>query len=254
MVVKHESEWFGGSGHQKWTAFFQDYGTLRIDFAKKWLDDMEWMSQVAPFTSDQSVWHMHPVVFLDALRKKKTGWVHSPFADLLASVESKNDYTAYNRTWPHPNPIHSEAHYNTHLTSMTLNEVMKAQAHYDMFATGRYQIIPEALEDAVKTLRLNIDALYNEMIQDKIFEEYLIKVKRKTNMEYLEGDGNVDEAIYAWAMEFSSAGVRKRKAISKGRGAHNEGVSYYSGDGLNRANLMPDEMIEVLKESKNEKN
>jgi len=67
MVVKHESEWYGGSGHQKWTAFFQDYDTLRIDFAKKWLDDMEWMSQVAPFTAGQAVWHMHPVVFLDAI-------------------------------------------------------------------------------------------------------------------------------------------------------------------------------------------
>ncbi|MGK4939489.1 hypothetical protein ACPRDT_14020, partial [Erwinia amylovora] len=67
MVVKHESEWFGGSGHQKWTAFFQDCDTLRIDIAKKWLDDMEWMSRVEPFTSGKAVWHMHPVMFSDAL-------------------------------------------------------------------------------------------------------------------------------------------------------------------------------------------
>ncbi|MFB5171470.1 hypothetical protein AAIO65_02350 [Erwinia amylovora] len=68
MVVKHESEWFGGSGHQKWTAFFQDCDTLRIDIAKKWLDDMEWMSRVEPFTSGKAVWHMHPVMFLDYLK------------------------------------------------------------------------------------------------------------------------------------------------------------------------------------------
>jgi len=67
MIVKHESEWFGGSGHQKWTTFFQDYDTLRIDIAKKWLDDVEWMSKVEPFTSGGAVWHMHPVAFLDAL-------------------------------------------------------------------------------------------------------------------------------------------------------------------------------------------
>ncbi|MGO2441562.1 MAG: glycoside hydrolase family 19 protein [Serratia proteamaculans] len=67
MVVKHESEWFGGSGHQKWTAFFQDYDTLRIDIAKQWLDDMEWMSLVEPFTAGKAVWHMHPVMFLDAI-------------------------------------------------------------------------------------------------------------------------------------------------------------------------------------------
>lgn len=67
MIVKHQSEWFGGSSHQKWTAFFQDYDVLRIGFAKKWLDDMEWMSKVEPFTSGKAVWHMHPVMFLSAL-------------------------------------------------------------------------------------------------------------------------------------------------------------------------------------------
>ncbi|WP_242514481.1 hypothetical protein [Enterobacter cloacae] len=71
MIVKHQSEWFGGSSHQKWTAFFQDYDVLRIGFAKKWLDDMEWMSKVEPFTSGKAVWHMHPVAFLDALGDPK---------------------------------------------------------------------------------------------------------------------------------------------------------------------------------------
>ncbi|CCP01868.1 hypothetical protein BN439_0779 [Erwinia amylovora Ea644] len=73
MIVKHESKWFGGSGHQKWTAFFQDCDTLRIDIAKKWLDDMEWMSRVEPFTSGKAVWHMHPVMFLDAIGANDEG-------------------------------------------------------------------------------------------------------------------------------------------------------------------------------------
>lgn len=71
MIVKHESEWFGGSGHQKWAAFFQDYDSLRIYIAKKWLDDMEWMSQVEPFTAGKAIWHMHPVMFLDAIGAKR---------------------------------------------------------------------------------------------------------------------------------------------------------------------------------------
>ncbi|CCP05883.1 hypothetical protein BN440_0832 [Erwinia amylovora MR1] len=75
MIVKHESEWFGGSGHQKWTAFFQDCDTLRIDIAKKWLDDMEWMSRVEPFTSGKAVWHMHPVMFLDAIKTVDSGFI-----------------------------------------------------------------------------------------------------------------------------------------------------------------------------------
>lgn len=68
LVVKHESEWFGGSAHHKWTTFFQNYDVLRVKYAKKWLDDCEWMSQVPAFSSGAAVWHMHPVVFLDAIK------------------------------------------------------------------------------------------------------------------------------------------------------------------------------------------
>lgn len=40
--------------------------------------------------------------------------------------------------------------------------------------------------------------------------------------------------------------------IHKRRYASAEGVSYYSGDGINHAHIMPDDMVRVLKESKNE--
>ncbi|TLI77725.1 hypothetical protein FEK41_22945 [Escherichia sp. E4694] len=174
-----------------------------------------------------SLWHMHPIKFLAALEvKSSTGWAHSPFADLLGHVESKNDYTAYNKTYPHPNPTHSETHYKTNLTSMTISQVMSAQFRFDMFATGRFQIIPSTLRSAVEELNLDVNSLYDESMQDKIFEEYLIKIKRKPIIEYLEGNGSVEDAIYAWAQEFASGGVRKGKTISKGRTAHNEGVSY----------------------------
>ncbi|WP_417315510.1 TIGR02594 family protein [Enterobacter sp.] len=68
LLVKHESEWFGGSSHPKWIKFFETFDPLRKDFAKKWLDDMEWMSQVKPFVSGGAVWHMHPIMFLSALK------------------------------------------------------------------------------------------------------------------------------------------------------------------------------------------
>lgn len=67
LTVKHESEWFGDSDHAKWKKFFETYDPLRKAFVKKWLDNMEWMSQVEPFTSGKAVWHMHPVMFLDAV-------------------------------------------------------------------------------------------------------------------------------------------------------------------------------------------
>ncbi len=67
MVVKHDSEWFGGSQHHKWAVYLQNYDRLRLDYTRKWMDDMEWMSHVAPFNEDKPVWHMHPVMFLGAI-------------------------------------------------------------------------------------------------------------------------------------------------------------------------------------------
>jgi predicted chitinase len=67
LVVKHDSEWFGGSSHQRWTVFFQNYDRLRMAYARQWLDDCEWMSQVEAFKSGEPVWHMHPVMFLGAI-------------------------------------------------------------------------------------------------------------------------------------------------------------------------------------------
>ncbi len=70
LVVKHDSEWFGGSTHHRWSVFFQHYDQLRIAYAKQWLDDCEWMSQVDAFKGGKPVWHMHPVMFLGALKDK----------------------------------------------------------------------------------------------------------------------------------------------------------------------------------------
>ncbi len=158
---------------------------------------------------------------------------------------------------------------------MSISEVMQAQKNRDMFATGRFQIIPSTLQDAVNKLKLDTSKIYNEEMQDKIFEEYIIKIKRPSFINYLEGDGDVEDAIYDWAKEFASAGVRKGKSISpekihvsdeQGRPIYEngkkkyilvprvaqlEGGSYYSGDGFNKAHILPDEMVRALEESKN---
>ncbi|CNI95935.1 hypothetical protein [Yersinia vastinensis] len=274
LIVKHDSEWFGGSSHHRWSVFFQNYDPLRIAYAKQWLDHMEWMSKVDAFNSGAPVWHFHPVMFLNAIcESKKNGWAHSKFADFLGQVESKNDYTAYNVH------ITYAAHYKTSLTGMTIKEVMDSQADATsngLFATGRFQIVPNTLKEAVTRLNLDVNALYDEVMQDKIFEDYLIKLKRPAIINYLEGSGSVEDAIYDWSKEFASAGVRKGKEISpskteyeknpdgsfkKDKKGHNirkkrfaqvEGVSYYSGDGINKAHIKPADMVRVLEDSKNE--
>ena len=73
MVVKHDSEWFGGSSHHRWRTFLKQLDPLCISYVRQWFDDMEWMSKVDEFSSGEPVWHMHPVVFLNALGESEDG-------------------------------------------------------------------------------------------------------------------------------------------------------------------------------------
>lgn len=100
-------------------------------------------------------------------------------------------------------------------------------------------------------------------MQDKIFDEYLIKVKRPKIIAYLEGSGSVEDAMYSAAQEWASIGLEKGKPISdkvmkdkKGKVISRikryakGGESYYAGDGLNRAHITPEQIKNALTNSK----
>ncbi len=177
---------------------------------------------------------------------KSINWADSNFGLLLGSVESKNDYSAYNRT-----KGGLKSFYKTDLDKITVREVQAMQASREVFAVGRFQLIPTTLKEAVSILAISPESTFDKSIQDQIFNEYLIRVKRPQIVAYLESNGSVEDAMYAWAKEFASAGVEKGRTISKGRIAVG-GESYYSGDGLNKAHISPEKMKEVLVKSKQE--
>lgn len=52
--------------------------------------------------------------------------------------------------------------------NMTVGQVMAAQARGEMFATGRYQIIPETLKGAVSAMGLKGNEKYDQALQDRI--------------------------------------------------------------------------------------
>ncbi|TXZ99650.1 peptidoglycan-binding domain-containing protein, partial [Vibrio cholerae] len=174
-------------------------------------------------------------------------WADSKFGILLGSVESKNDYSAYNKT-----KGGLKSFYRTNLDKMTIVEVLKKQESRDIFAAGRFQLIPDTLKDAINKLSIDTSLVFDKNIQDKIFNEYLIRVKRPEISEFLESTGSVEDAMYAWAKEFASAAVEKGRPISKKRIAIG-GESYYSGDGLNKAHLSIDEMRKVLIQTKQDR-
>ncbi|MGS3392903.1 chitinase [Citrobacter freundii complex sp. CFNIH9] len=70
LVIKHHSEWYGGRSTGRWEGFYKDLDTDEVAYCEKWQTDLEWMSGVSPFNTDEPVWHFHPIVFLEAIKGK----------------------------------------------------------------------------------------------------------------------------------------------------------------------------------------
>lgn len=194
----------------------------------------------------------------NTFKSKKYKWAHSEFGNLIAMKESSDNYNICNKTKGGYQLIN-----NVKVVELTIEEVQKKQKDRDLFAVGRYQLIPNTLNDAVDKLTLDIDQKLDEEMQDKIFDEYLITVKRPNIIAYLENDGSVEDAMYASAMEWASIGVQKGKRISDKLVKNDNkitktiryaegGESYYAGDGLNKAHITPEQIKTTLINSKNE--
>ena len=139
---------------------------------------------------------------------------------LVTKGESKtyNDYNFYNVTGLKSNVAGSGSKYpliNRPLTTYTVGQVksMQAQARYgangQLWATGRYQIIPSTLIYLQRYTGISDSALYNKVTQDRLANA-LIATKPALN-NYLTGKvadttANLQAAALAVAQIWSSVG------------------------------------------------
>lgn len=125
------------------------------------------------------------------------------------------------------------------LASMTLADVMAAQRRGDFNAAGRYQITRDTIAGAAKTLGLTGAEKFDKALQDRIFSDYLIAIKRKPLGDYLSGRSNdVNAAALAAAQEWASVEDPRT------------GRSFYDGVGNNRASISAAQVTEALKASR----
>lgn len=72
LVVKHDSDWHSSAEDPRWSVFFKD--RYIINQMKQinggFLETTRWMDKVPPFTEHKSVWHFHPLEFLELLNPK----------------------------------------------------------------------------------------------------------------------------------------------------------------------------------------
>lgn len=171
----------------------------------------------------------------------------SSLAALLTRGESRaaNPYNVVNRGAAHGYAAGTEP-----LEQMTIGQVMAAQNAHVFNAAGRYQIIRDTLLDAYRALHLNGSELFDRNLQDRIFNEYLIGIKRRKIADYLSGRSNdLQGAVYAASQEWASVGVPRGLTTQSGAIA-NGLTTFYDKKGKNKASISPEDMAATLQQER----
>jgi hypothetical protein len=142
------------------------------------------------------------------------------------------------------------------LSQYTIGDVRSFQSRSrdnvgQLWATGRYQIIPDTLKGLISKAGLDESQPYNQENQDKLAMQLLIN--RSSIRKYLKGEvpdtqQNLEAAALSMAQIWSSVGVPYAMQGSKKRIQKNE--SYYSGGG-DKATVKTEDVQKALRELKN---
>ncbi|ENA9698530.1 peptidoglycan DD-metalloendopeptidase family protein [Salmonella enterica subsp. enterica] len=101
IIVKHPSEWYFKPDHVIWKIFL-DKLLPDAPFWKSWsevvIGQLSWMQDAEKkgLTLGPSLWHMHPVMFLDAIRKNKEKQIIFP---LMVKPENEPGYLYSEYDW-----------------------------------------------------------------------------------------------------------------------------------------------------------
>ncbi len=150
--------------------------------------------------------------------------------DTIAQAESRSNYNAY---FGNPNNTKVE------FTSMTVGEVLGWQEKFvqqgnPSSAVGRYQFIDSTLKGLVKETDTSEAEIFDKELQDKLAFELL---ERRGIREYV--DEKINRETFAHNLSKEWAGLPKVFG-------DNPEQSYYAGDGLNKAQVNIDEVLEAI--------
>jgi hypothetical protein len=171
-----------------------------------------------------------------------------PIRDLVAIVESRGDYNAYN------NGIAGSKGTGNYIPSqMTVSQIKSAQAKTGndrIFAVGKYQLIPKTFDTMVKTLGFSDSTVFNAENQEKAGEWLILKGAGYRNglINYfktgsLGKEKDLQNAITDLALEFASFpsyyGVTTSQAASRVNPiGYNSKTALYGGSAGNAASAV----------------
>ena len=131
-------------------------------------------------------------------------------------------------------------------SQMTVGEIMRRQDlprndPQRLFAVGKFQIIPDTMEETVRALGIDRNARFTPQLQERMFHDYLVDEKRPAVRAYItapDGQGTPalqQRAQLALAQEFASVADPRT------------GRSYYDGDsGGNASSITPRQSADAL--------
>ena len=127
-----------------------------------------------------------------------------PLGDLIGSAEGgKAGYDAFNRGTGASGGA-------AKISTMTIGEIVAAQAlpqddPNKLMAVGKYMLISATLKEAVQKLSIDPSETFGPELQERIFRNYLIAIKRPQVKAYITGQSDdLTAAQLALAMEFPS--------------------------------------------------
>lgn len=130
-------------------------------------------------------------------------------------------------------------------TDMTINDVRSWQDRFvasgkPSSAVGKYQIIRGTLDSLVRELKLTGEEKFDGPMQERMFEALL---KRRGLEKFRAGSISKEQFAYKLSQEWASLPIPSNDfKDAKGRTGR-VGASYYSGGGLNKSHISPEEVF-----------
>lgn len=157
---------------------------------------------------------------------------YRPLLELIAHAESTDNYNAY-----FGNPRNTEIDF----TTMSIDEVLQWQKEFvaagnASSAVGRYQIINTTLAELVDELNIHRSRKFDSETQDTLA---IALLERRGSERYVNRELTPEQFAANLAMEWAAL----PKVIGE-----NADASYYDGDGLNKALVEKDELLQAVQQ------
>lgn len=155
---------------------------------------------------------------------------YTPLLELIASVESKDNYNAY---------FGNAGNKAIDFTNMTIAEVLQWQARYvaegnASSAIGRYQIVNTTLSGLIERLGIDTTQKFDATTQDKLA---IALLERRGSEQYINKELSREQFAANLAKEWA--------ALPKVIGER-PGDSYYASDGLNKSLVSIDKVLKAI--------